>query len=356
MRIRIGENIKRLRREKGITQEQLADILNVSCAAISKWENGDSYPDITLIFPLSHYFKVSVDELMGYDETVIENEIASILDEYRSLYNSLEYEKANALIKEARKKYPNDYNIMIRYLFVISGGLADNDPKVLTKNAEEINTICDTILNGCNDEKIRLEALTMKAKVLHAQGDTNKALEVLTDFPSFYHASGQRIEQLYAKDTKEFFRQLNLNMYELMDFAANKLAKSIFYDQSLTNEEKKEKAIKIGEGLKHFYNDQDFAVFILLARMFWGEVKGKAMLLHFDQDFIIKCYEEVYEATYQLDILLKDNKILKAYLQENVIDTKGSYLLNYIEYQEKHILSLDLLNNEKYKKIVNKYK
>lgn len=68
MEISIGENIKRLRRSKGMTQEQLADILNISNAAVSKWERGDSFPDITLLFPIADYFGVSVDELMGHNE------------------------------------------------------------------------------------------------------------------------------------------------------------------------------------------------------------------------------------------------------------------------------------------------
>ena len=68
MEITIGENIKRLRLEKGITQEQLAEILNVSNAAVSKWERGGSFPDITLLFPLSDYFGISLDELMGHSD------------------------------------------------------------------------------------------------------------------------------------------------------------------------------------------------------------------------------------------------------------------------------------------------
>ena len=68
MEITIGENIKRLRRERGMTQEQLAEKLNITNAAVSKWERGDSLPDITMLFPIADYFGISVDELMGYRE------------------------------------------------------------------------------------------------------------------------------------------------------------------------------------------------------------------------------------------------------------------------------------------------
>ena len=67
MTIMIGENIKRLRTTKGLTQEQLSEAVGVTCAAVSKGERGDTFPDITMLFPLAHFFGVSLDELMGYD-------------------------------------------------------------------------------------------------------------------------------------------------------------------------------------------------------------------------------------------------------------------------------------------------
>ena len=64
----IGQNIARLRKEKGITQEQLAEICNVSPQAVSKWENDNSCPDVTLLKLLARTFGVSVDELLDDGE------------------------------------------------------------------------------------------------------------------------------------------------------------------------------------------------------------------------------------------------------------------------------------------------
>jgi len=64
----ISENIKRLRKQKSITQEVLADFLGVSFQSVSKWERGEAYPDITLLPQISDYFAVSVDELLGLVE------------------------------------------------------------------------------------------------------------------------------------------------------------------------------------------------------------------------------------------------------------------------------------------------
>jgi transcriptional regulator with XRE-family HTH domain len=355
MKILIGENIKRLRKEQGITQEQLANLLNVSCAAISKWENGDTYPDMTMIFPLCHYFKISVDELMGYDASIIENDIKKQLEEYHKLCADCKYSEANAFIKKVYQKYPNNYEIIDTYLSSLTGGLADNDPKVLQKNADEITRLCDTILAGATDERIRLDAITFKAKLLHAMGKTNEALTLLSSFPSFYHASGQRIEQLYAKDTKEFYQQLTLNMYELADFTANKLAKSIFYNQNLTKEEKKTKVYKIGKTFSKYDKDQDFAVFILFGLMFWGESRGKAVLFEYDSDFIIDICFEAYQLADKIATIVQDNYFLKQYLDTNkVITTENNFLHNYIDVTEKY-LPLPIKQSSKYQELVKQF-
>lgn len=65
MNLFIGENLKRLRKEKGLTQEQLAERLNVSFQAVSKWECGDGYPDIVMLPSIAQIFGVSLDELVG---------------------------------------------------------------------------------------------------------------------------------------------------------------------------------------------------------------------------------------------------------------------------------------------------
>ena len=76
MNIKIGENIKKLRKENGITQEKLAEVFNVSPVAVCKWETGESYTDISLLFTIASYFKISIDELMGYDENKIEMKLS----------------------------------------------------------------------------------------------------------------------------------------------------------------------------------------------------------------------------------------------------------------------------------------
>jgi transcriptional regulator with XRE-family HTH domain len=64
MEEKFGEFIRKMRKKKLLTQKDLAKLLGISDKAISKWEVGDSYPDITLLKPISKVFEISVDELL----------------------------------------------------------------------------------------------------------------------------------------------------------------------------------------------------------------------------------------------------------------------------------------------------
>ena len=69
MNLLIGENIKRMRRERNLTQEEMSAHLGISFQSISKWERGEGYPDITMLPSLANYFEISIDELLGMSET-----------------------------------------------------------------------------------------------------------------------------------------------------------------------------------------------------------------------------------------------------------------------------------------------
>lgn len=81
----IGKKIKQLRQHKGITQEVLADTLNVSFQAVSKWENGSTSPDIGLLPAISAYFGVTIDDLFALGEDAHVERIENMLENQRYL-------------------------------------------------------------------------------------------------------------------------------------------------------------------------------------------------------------------------------------------------------------------------------
>ena len=251
MTIMIGENIKRLRTAKGLTQEQLSEAVGVTCAAVSKWERGDTFPDITMLFPLAHFFDVSLDELMGYDREKIEADIEALLAEYVRLSRT-DALKARELITGAMKKYPDDFRVMNDYMWEIAGNYADNDPAVLTEHSEELERICARIIDGCDDEALRLDAWNMRAKLAHARGETDKALAIYERYFSDWYTTGaQKAEQLFAKDTPEFHVRVTKNMYELANFSADKYVKSVLCESSVPLEERVKRILACAESLEH---------------------------------------------------------------------------------------------------------
>ncbi len=102
MKENMGQIIRRLRKERNLTQEELAEQLNISAQAISKWENGTSMPDISQVVPLANYFGVSTDTLFSResknDDAVI-SRIQTIENDTEYNYN-IRFEKLKALLNE----------------------------------------------------------------------------------------------------------------------------------------------------------------------------------------------------------------------------------------------------------------
>ena len=77
----LGKNILDLRRQKNVTQEELAAELGVTAAAVSKWENGYTLPDVLMLCALADYFEVTTDELLGRNRKILRAVIAAVTPE-----------------------------------------------------------------------------------------------------------------------------------------------------------------------------------------------------------------------------------------------------------------------------------
>ncbi|MBR2549378.1 MAG: helix-turn-helix transcriptional regulator, partial [Clostridiales bacterium] len=105
MQIRLSENIRSLRKEHKLTQEQLADALGVTVGAVYKWETGLSMPEIRLLMELADLFEVSVDSLLGY--TMQSGNVQNRIERMVSFLAVKDYERAIAESEKALRKYPN---------------------------------------------------------------------------------------------------------------------------------------------------------------------------------------------------------------------------------------------------------
>ena len=104
--MQIGEKIKNYRKTAGLTQEQVADYLDVSTPAVNKWEKGNTYPDISLLPAIARLLKIDMNELFSFREELTEKEIGQFVNELSevSLASFIKaFEMGKNKIKEYRK-------------------------------------------------------------------------------------------------------------------------------------------------------------------------------------------------------------------------------------------------------------
>ena len=135
MKTNINENIKFYRKEKGFTQEQLAEAMGVSVGAVSKWENGASVPELSLIMELADFFEISVDALLGYK--LRDNSAKETAERLRIIRSKKDYENAFSETEKAVQKFPNNFDIIYQggsLLYFL--GLEKGDKKIVLKAKE----------------------------------------------------------------------------------------------------------------------------------------------------------------------------------------------------------------------------
>ena len=348
-----GQAIQRIRKERGLTQEQLAELLTISTAAVSKWEAKNTYPDITMLFPLAEIFGVTVDELLGYDEAKAKADVDKILAEYQRLYVEGRFAEGKELIVNARKKYPHDYRIMNKYMWDIAGGSAGNDSKTLLKNKDELTQLCDCILEGCTQDDLRAEAINMKAKLLHAAGDTEAALEILSKLPA-WHAPIMK-EQLFGKDTTEYRYWNKKNCYGLMDVMSIKLARIIRFDSTLSVAEKIERLELMAEAFAEMSKRKDLECFCIGEKSIYAILAGMLTADNAPIDDVIRIREKQFASMEKIMKLAETDDVLKEQIQATYkSDDMVAWQLNRL-LNSPHPQFAKLRGNKKYLEMLNKW-
>lgn len=163
--------IRRLRKEKGMTQEQLAELLNISAQAVSKWETGIALPDITFVPVLAGIFNVSTDVLFGFDKKEIEKEIESIcLHAFE--YRESDYKKSRDILEGGLQKYPGNEILLNNLLYVVT----DPDEKIRFALP----------LSQSDDAEVRFDALRFLAYAYSEKGEDEQAVACMEQIPELY--------------------------------------------------------------------------------------------------------------------------------------------------------------------------
>ena len=102
-----SDNMRTYRKERGLTQQQLADALDVSLGVISKWEKGLSTPDIQVLMEMAEVFGVSTDTLLGVNLSL--KKVDECIDVIGTLLEQRDYSACKDHIKKSLRRFPNSF-------------------------------------------------------------------------------------------------------------------------------------------------------------------------------------------------------------------------------------------------------
>ena len=124
MVLNIAETLRSLRRDMGVTQEELANAIGVTAQAVSKWERGEGYPDITLLPDIAAYFRVTLDTLCGIDEQKKQRKIHDILYETEHA----DYTEGVNIAREGLAEFPHSVQLKANLARALMGCTAGWTP------------------------------------------------------------------------------------------------------------------------------------------------------------------------------------------------------------------------------------
>ncbi len=229
----IGLKIRELRNKKGITQGRLAEYLNISPQAISKWESGISQPDISLVPQLVSFFGVSADELFSLNKNMTDKRVLWYREEYEKLRKLYDTKGCVQLMEQALAEMPANYEFM----FNLAHTLSYSNERPIDK--ERIISLCERIFDDCTDDGLRYPAMRLLCKWYTKTGRKDEAMNIVNSLPDILW--GKDFWKELALEGKERIVQKQKNLINMIDYAVSYLiylSSDAFMGRSLTVEEK----------------------------------------------------------------------------------------------------------------------
>lgn len=206
--IKLGEKIKSLRKQKNISQEVFANYLGVSFQAVSKWENGNTMPDVTMIPAIASFFGVSTDELFDFNLFETEKQVEAICAESWKYRNS-DVAKSEEILRKGLQRFPGNDIILNNLLYTLD---------YQTRAGEVIDT-CKSLIASTKDDSVKYDACRILATCYKENGQVDLIKPTLEMIPEIYFSKLELMASLL--DGEESYeaaqKQKNISAEDLID-------------------------------------------------------------------------------------------------------------------------------------------
>lgn len=354
MKLNIGTNIRQLRNINHYTQDDLAKLCDISSAAISKWENNLSYPDITMLPILARIFNITIDELLSFEMLLDEATIHSFVKEFIDRCDK-SFEDGMTFCKSLLHTYPNSELLKLKIagshmnlaMCVYGQPNAETFIHTFSSYAKEL---CKQLI-GSHDLTIRQSACILYSNFVESEDEIRECIHFIQNLPK--HISTTSIESSLYLMLKESDKAKHMVQTQLYSDCSNIILYLLLLIQIAQQDEQVEDARTLLKLCERFNDTMELHSVVIPQLCFpYAKLKDEKNTLR-----LLKKYME--QAEYADDIYsyvqssltkvpwfstveLSENTGRKGNLQKAIIDTiqwdpQFSFLHDCEEY--KQILS-----------------
>ena len=333
----IGTTIKKLRRDRNITQEQLAELLGVSTNAVSQWECDKTAPDISHLPILANIFEVSADILLEIDiaKSKKQTEIKEFASKYTELHSQGKIAERLKLSRAMQKKYPNDETVRYYLMRVLQNGYAD-------ESFDEIVMLGEQLLESTNME-YKMGAIRGLCFTYLHMGDRAKALQYADMMPPaedlYLHVlDGDEL----VEHCQNYFWKVCDRMYLYMKYLID------CKDSGYTHEEKHAMWNSLYDMFHMIFTDKDFGFYndrLVRISFFMALESGKAGQFERAMEELEKLliYLENYKGFTGIShssLLVNKIKIGQSNIAKSSEETLGHAYLRYLNNNDNVFASI----------------
>ncbi|XCP86853.1 helix-turn-helix domain-containing protein [Roseburia hominis] len=178
----IGKVIHKYRQEKGYTQEQLAKMLGISAPAVNKWENNNSYPDITLLAPLARALDITVDTLLSFRKELTEQEVQVMVQRLSKQMGAGEFEQAFSQANRWMEEYPGSELLALNLAAAFKGGILMYQVEETGEYRKCVRAWLELAVKS-PDQRVREAAIPFLVADYESEEESEKAQELLDSVP-----------------------------------------------------------------------------------------------------------------------------------------------------------------------------